>query len=250
MIYLLFVLGINLGVLPNVSAQNVEVELRVFLEGPFDISSGQMKTKLFDLGYLPGMKPKSFFGTAVPMHDPYAEDENLGKTIPTISYPEGSVDWVKVTIKDAETGASAFSGTELLLSNGEINMKSLSNGQLSNNHSYIIILVHRNHLPVESGIVTIQNNKLVYDFTSSSEGVGLKTIGKVKAMFAGNIHQGNTKSISSTINQDDIDHWRSVNGKNSSYLLEDVDLNGDISVHDQSIILENIDISSSVKIND
>lgn len=239
----------HLGSQPIITAQNVEVELKVFLEGPFDAASGQMKTKLYDLGYLPGMQPKSFFGTAVPMHDPYAQT-NSQEEMTTISYPEGSVDWVRVTIKDAGTGEAVFSGTELLLSNGTVTMNAISNELLQSDKTYIITLIHRNHLPVESGVVSINENKLAYDFTSSTEGVGLKTIGKVKAMFAGNIHQGNNKSISSTINQDDIDHWRSMNGKNSSYLLEDVDLNGDISVHDQSLILENIDVSSSVIINE
>lgn len=248
MIYFLLILGMNLGFLPISTAQSVEVELKVFLEGPFDKNSGQMKTKLYDLGYLPGMQPKSFFGKAVPMHDPYSTDQQ--QTLESVNYPEGSVDWLKVTIKDATTGEAVLSSTELLLANGDISMEAISTSLLSDDRSYIITLIHRNHLPVESGVIRVENNKLRYDFTSSTEGIGLKTIGKVKAMFAGNIHQSKSKSRSISINQDDIDHWRSMNGKNSSYLLEDVDLNGDISVHDQSLILENIDISSSVIINE
>jgi len=68
-------------------------------------------------------------------------------------------------------------------------------------------------------------------------------------MIAGNIDQTKSKSTR-VINMEDVNTWRTANGKNSSYIREDIDMNGDVSVHDQSIILENLDLSTSVKINE
>lgn len=254
MTYLLLVLALNLGIESTATSQSIQVDLKVFLEGPYDRSSGKMSTKLYDLGYLPGMKPKTFLAKPVPLHDPYADlvqnKANNNKSQPSNAYPDGSVDWVHVTIKEYESGTPVFQSTQLLMNDGSVRIKAIEDVALRSDISYVIIMAHRNHLPVESSEIKLIGNKLAYDFTSSTEAVGLKSIGKVKAMFAGNIHQSNNKSTSASINAEDISLWRKANGQNSSYLLEDVDMNGDISVHDQSIILENLDISSSVRLHE
>ena len=43
----------------------------VFLEGAYDSEEGLMRNKLNELGYLPGMKPKTFFSKKTESGQPY-----------------------------------------------------------------------------------------------------------------------------------------------------------------------------------
>ena len=232
-------------------AQSINLDLKVYLEGPYNPSSGKMNTKLYELGYLPGMTPKAFFAEPVPFFDPYDEfyDQDLkSSTDPSDIYNEKTVDWIFVSIRESDTGNIVSKQTVLLNEDGSISGGTIPHEKLSKLKKYIVVLAHRNHLPVQSTPIKLNNGKLSFDFTKSNI-IGLKEKHKVKLMIAGNIDQTKTRTTR-IINMDDVNTWRSANGKNSSYLREDIDMNGDVSVHDQSIILENLDLSTSVNINE
>ncbi len=232
-------------------AQTVSLDIKVYLEGPYDASTGSMSTTLYELGYLPGMTPKAFFAEPVPFFDPYDEfyDQTLkSSTDDSDVYNNKTVDWIFVSIREEDTGNTVSNQTVLLNADGTINGGSIPTEKLSTLKKYIIVLAHRNHLPVQSTPIKLNKGKLSFDFTNSDV-IGLKEKHKVKLMIAGNIDQTKTRSTR-VINMEDVDTWRSANGKNSSYLREDIDMNGDVSVHDQSIILENLDLSTSVNINE
>ena len=233
------------------SAQTVSLDLKVYLEGPYDASTGTMSTKLYELGYLPGMKPKAFFAEPVPFFDPYDDfhDQDLKSSTDGFgAYNDKTVDWIFVSIREEDTGNIVSKQTVLLNADGVINSSSIPTERLSSDKKYIVVLAHRNHLPVQSTPIKLNKGKLSFDFTQSNI-IGLKKKDKVMLMIAGNIDQTKTRSTR-VINMEDINTWRSANGKNSSYLREDVDMNGDVSVHDQSLILENLDLSTSVNINE
>lgn len=233
------------------TAQSVNLDLKVYLEGPYDASSGKMSTKLYELGYLPGMTPKAFFAEPVPFFDPY--DEFYDQTLKSANdgsdvYNDKTVDWIFVSIREEDTGNIVSNQTVLLNADGSISSSAIPTEKLSTLKKYIVVLAHRNHLPVQSTPIKLNKGKLSFDFTKSNI-IGLKEKHKVMLMIAGNIDQTKTRSTR-VINMEDVNTWRTANGKNSSYLREDIDMNGDVSVHDQSIILENLDLSTSVNINE
>jgi|GEM_PF-3046191 len=246
---LILILGLPLILLTSVSAQEVLIDLKAVLEGPYSPKSNRMSTKLHDLGYLPGMTPKSFFGKAVPFFDPYVQDDRQKSTKVNVTYPEETVDWIEIVITEAQSDRVVARRTTLLLSDGTVSQERFDRSLFSLTKAYKIAIQHRNHLSAQSPPLKLSNNKMTYDFTKAQD-PSLKSIGDISALYAGNIYRHPSKKAVNAINSDDITQWQSVNGKNSSYYVEDVDLNGDISVHDQSIILENLDIASSVRINE
>ena len=58
-------------------------------------------------------------------------------------------------------------------------------------------------------------------------------------MFAGNGQQVISASADTDINVNDKDLWLLQNGQNSSYYLNDLDLNGDANVQDKNLWLIN-----------
>ncbi len=236
---------------PIHAQSSIDLDIKVFLEGPYNAQAGKMSTKLYELGYLPGMKPKAFFAEAVPFFDPYGEfyDQELKTSSGDVSsYTDQSVDWIFVSIREATTGTVVANRTVLLNADGTLSAGSIPVEKLNTSAKYIVVLAHRNHLPVQSTPIKLSKGKLAFDFTNSDI-LGLKLKHKVMLMIAGNIDQTKSKSTR-VINMEDVNTWRTANGKNSSYIREDIDMNGDVSVHDQSIILENLDLSTSVKINE
>ncbi len=247
----LFIVGL-IGEPVSLATQGVSIDVKVILEGPYDAEKRKMSTKLYELGYLPGMEPKAFFAEPVPFFDPYADTDtkNLKNNINDASvYTEQTVDWLYMSIKDEDSGVVVFKRSVLLNSDGSITVDPIPLRRLIQDHTYTISIGHRNHLSIRSEKISIEDGKLAYDFTKESS-LGAKSKGKVKMMVAGNLNSTLRSLEIPTINNDDIETWRRANGNNSSYLIEDIDLNGDVSVHDQSIILENLDTSTPVIINE
>ena len=215
--------------------QKIHLDIKVFLEGPLDVKRGLMHTRLYQLGYLPGMKPKSFFGKAVPFQDPYGNDD-LKTDRSTFIYEEGSVDWILISVADAQSGEVIWRKSAVLQEDGTLHALSLSPRLLDDRSTYIVTVTHRNQTPAISGAIKVKEGRLEYDFTKDISSEWLKDIDGIAVMKAGNIAQTEL----GIVDEQDLAQWSKMNGKNSSYYLEDVDLNGDISVKDQSLILSNM----------
>ncbi len=139
---------------PEYVFSNVLVEVKVFLEGPYNQSTGQMRTDLNTGGYIPKTSP-------------YTEDPRTVESIPS-----DVVDWVLVQLRQIPDGQALTSRSAFLRKDGcivaddgttpKIRMKAVD-------RNYYIVIDHRNHLAVMSAnFVTLNGSSSVcYDFTTS-----------------------------------------------------------------------------------
>ena len=86
----------------------VTVNTAVYLEGSWD--GTEMYTKLNDLGYLPGQKPSTFFGTYSPAGQPYdiAPWNYLGTQGDTMDYTMNGIPKRRLFINSSGLGLSFF----------------------------------------------------------------------------------------------------------------------------------------------
>ncbi len=259
----------NLDTIPNVCSNAtvtitvpescVEISTKVLLEGPYNSFSGLMSTTLNNLRYLPGQDPVTFFGQETPAGQPYnvapwnyngtegdAFDYNLTGT-PNADYPTNTTDWVLVSLRtEINSNTTVCTKAALVFSNGTVQIPSgFDCCDLNINETYYVVIEHRNHLIVMSHVkVPVVNGVISYDFTNQDSyetllGFGQKNVGGKWVMYAGNGQQVNSSSADTDINVNDKDLWLNQNGQNSSYFLNDLDLNGDVNVQDKNVWLLN-----------
>ncbi len=234
---------VSFSIVPLIG-QSTSINLKVFLEGPYNSTTGRMDTKLHDLGYLPGMQPKTFFAKAVSSEDPYNPPTlKSSNTLDVSLYSQRSVDWIQVSILD-DGGKAAWVGTLLLESDGQVITNHIKNLTLDETKLYRVYVTHRNHMPARSPLLSVENNEISFDFTRADT-VGLKDMDGTVVMRGGALRSLATDGY--IIEKADIDKWEDFNGQNSSYLLADIDMDGDVSVHDKSIILSNLDASITLE---
>lgn len=202
------------------------VDVKVFLEGPYDDTTHNMNTALNKKGYLPLM-------------DPYSQGETVD-SIPSSDI----VDWVLVELRDKTNASKVIaSRAGFIKSNGEIvdiNGTSKLNFDGIPFDDYYIAVKHRNHLAVMSNSpVTLYNNTLMYNFTTGSNKfaggrIGAKEIESgVWGMMAGNSDGNNSISFSD---------FNAVanNLFQIGYRLGDHNMNGSVSVTDYNFVSNNL----------
>ena len=236
----------------------VEIIAHVWLEGAYE--GDAMYTKLNDLGYLPGQKPSTFFGTATSAGQPYAvapwlymgaegvayDQDSTGTD--DAGYPATVVDWVLVSLRTGTDRATTIcTQAALLHSDGHIEMvEEFGCCNINPDSSYYLVIEHRNHLLVMSHQkLAITNDTLTYDFRSQQSYIALLGFGQkqikpgVFVMFAGNGQQITVGASDTDINVGDKDAWLDKNGEHSSYRFQDFDMNGDVNVQDKNLWLRN-----------
>jgi len=247
----------------------VSIETSVFLEGAYDYISGKMTPQLNDLGYLPGQKPQTFFGSKTPAGQPYhispwhyKGDEGMDMDSDLVEeghsvYDVDVIDYVLVSlrtenIRDSEKCRQAG----LLYSDGTILLFSEETCcRLDHNRKYFLVIEHRNHLAVMSHIpLTVSENTLKYDFRNQDSyiealGSGQKILApEIYGLYAGNGDQTIATSSAADINVHDLSKWLIDDGLNSSYFLMDFDMNGDVNVQDKGLFLSNTGIFTDVRL--
>ncbi|MEZ5083531.1 MAG: agmatine deiminase family protein [Bacteroidales bacterium] len=205
------------------------VELKVFLEGPFN--GTKMTTILNPSGSLPLSQP---FNTS-PWNYPGAEN------VPGIPNPD-IVDWVLIEYRDAVDANSANNLTMVerqaawLLKNGNIvGLDGASNPEVNVTiaNNLFIVLHHRNHLSVLSAFpCNLVGAMYSYDFTTGM-GQAYGTNAQVE-MWPGyfGLISGDCNA-DGMINGDDKFLWIPQSGK-SGYLMEDLNLDGEADNRDKN----------------
>ncbi len=125
----------------NDFSNSVAVQIKIFLQGPYNASSDNMNTNL---------------NSAIPKTSPYSEDP---RTIQNI--PADIVDWVLVQIRTTENGPAVTSHSALLNKDGRIVADDGTTGTIrltADPGQYYIVVKHRNHLPVMSKTKVQLNN--------------------------------------------------------------------------------------------
>ncbi|HOW96802.1 MAG TPA: PKD domain-containing protein [Kiritimatiellia bacterium] len=141
---------------PDIGAYEyvMETDIRVKLAGASGPFSGDMRTDLARLGY-------------VPMHSLYAATQ-----IPRGEMPSNATDWILVELLDPQSGVSMAAEQAILRCDGTV----LSDQGGAGLHleaspgSYFLTIKHRNHLSVMSAQPLDYTNATVfYDFTTGPE---------------------------------------------------------------------------------
>jgi len=219
---------VDIGAYEAQVGQRINVDIKVFLEGPYTTSS--MGTQLNLGGYLP-------------MHQPY---DSLPWNYPGIdsvlAIPNTDiVDWVLVEMRNSETGPSgatrdkrsaiqvAFLDKDgfIVEANGTNNLNMLV---LDTNNLYPIIY-HRNHLPIMSSLpIQKVNGIYTYDFTTGPDKVyGGETACTEVSSGVWGIIAGDGNADGQVNNIDKDDYWFNQTGS-SGYLQSD--FNMDTQVND------------------
>ncbi len=241
------------------SKTDLTFDLKVILEGPYDIYNGVMNKRLNEQGYLPGQKPWTFFGTSTPVGQPYSgapwfyegdEGESYNATIANdrfAGYDDNVVDWVLLSLRTNKTkDTEVFRTAAFLHIDGSID---IVEGHEFNNleqRGYYVVIEHRNHMAVMStNLALAVNGKMSYDFSSAdSYNIGLGHGQKQLAdgtfvMIAGNPETTGGTASYTDVNIRDLNAITRDQGENSGYYQCDLDLDGDVNTQDKSICLGN-----------
>ena len=217
------------------------VDVKVFLQGPYNTASGYMKTDLRNLPDFPKNQP--YNGT------PW----NYKGTETVSTIPLDVVDWVLVELRTG-TSSSSFTAARVgfLKRDGTIVDMDGKNPVSFNGisgESYYIIIRHRNHLAImSSNKVSKINNIFTYDFTTGQSKVyginAMYYLGEGKyALYAGDINQD--KQITTT----DYTLWynSAFNGE-SGYKVADCNLDKQVTTTDYTLWYNNAFLGISSKV--
>ncbi|MBN1893756.1 VCBS repeat-containing protein [bacterium] len=134
----------------------LSLRLKVFLEGPYDEESHAMRPGLAESDLLPHQSPYSQAPATV------------------ASFPEGTLDWILIELKDPDKGETVYAGSHLLRGDGVVlgdtdNPETIVMPVL--NGSYWILIHHRNHLPLCSAapVSFASSGTVEYDFTGGPD---------------------------------------------------------------------------------
>ena len=135
---------------------NVQVPVRIFLEGPYRTSTGKMAATLNSLGLLPNLSP-------------YSEDSRYAITLPS-----NAVDWVLVELRTSPTSSALARKAALVSDEGWLMDWDRPGMPMTINvlpGDYYVVIKHRNHLPVmtASPLSLKRIDGTAYDLTASSD---------------------------------------------------------------------------------
>jgi hypothetical protein len=218
------------------------LDLKVILQGPYDQTTGLMKTTLNQRGLLPGQTPIGLYAVPTPAGQPYTGlPFSYAGTETMNSYATTVVDWVLVTLRTNQTAASkVFQVAGLLNNDGTITFINpcfnIANG------SYYVVIEHRNHMGVMSPTaIAVIGGKISFDFTvaqsfqlTNPPSFGQKTIGTKFVMYAADGKKVNVND-NYDINFNDSQLWKILSGNFDVYLLSDFDMDADTNFGDDSL---------------
>ncbi len=215
----------------------VMVDVKIFLEGAYDNSTGFMHSALANNFLIPATQifnqsPWNYMGGEVA----------AGLSI-------NVVDWVLVELRSAiDRQVIVARKAGLLLTTGRIiDVNGVTNGLLFDNlqgsGDYYIVVRHRNHLDVMSATdVSVVNNELVYDFTTSAT----QALGNEQLKDVGNdvfvLHSGDCDG-NGIINVSDFNGYETDFSIIDSYTAQgDFNLDGSVLISDFNVYRPNASV--------
>lgn len=240
------------------ASDHIAVELYAYMEGPFDMQTGQMITFLNTVrGLLPGQTPKNPATTPIPAGQPYntppweyAGTEGLDWT--DDNYIGTETDWILIgfrtgTTKDTEVAQAAA----LIHQDGSITFPNPCVLTEAMGTAFYVVIAHRNHMCIMTPeAVNVVDNQLIYDFRWSDSyiaglGFGQKQLSTGEwVMFAADANQSDMPSA--IIDGLDKGTWLEGNGIFDDYCPPDFNLDGDVNGMDKSLWFGNHGVYSRV----
>ena len=203
----------------TIDRADVIVQVKIYLQGPYDAEGDSMTTALNDGGY-------------IPLTSPYSDDPRKVSSIP------GKVtDWVLVQLRSTADGSAVASKSAFLRNDGRI---VADNGDTTHitmdagTGDYYIVIRHRNHLAVMSAATVALNDSTstLYDFTTGPDKFyGL--YGKELETGVFGIFAGDASGNGQVQNSDKNDYWKIQVGT-AGYKSADFNLNGQVQNSDKN----------------
>jgi len=241
-----------------------DVELYVFLQGPYDPALDEMNNELNTArGVLPGQSPANPIIPPTPAIQPYGVapwnymgTEGTGFT--DDSYSKKIVDWILVSFRTGVDKNTEISRSAALVrKSGKIQMLDRCAISGATGAPVYAVIEHRNHAGVMSDkLIPITGGRMTYDFRVQESYVGpdpnnpigigqIILPGGMYGMFAGDGDQtGDTFSYD--INGNDKTIWTMQNGQFGQYLISDYNMDGDANGNDKGVWQPNNGKSSRV----
>ncbi len=151
------------------NAPDIRLQVRGFLEGAYESSTGMMRDSLRSSALLPLAQPYS----ATPFS--YAGTEATNETQLAVTGNDAPVDWVLVELRDATKPATRIAAiTGLLQRDGDVMDAATGSTTLALDKisagSYYVTLRHRNHLAVTTGaaVALSASTPALIDFTQAA----------------------------------------------------------------------------------
>lgn len=227
--------GTTLKIPVTLSTEPVAVNVKVFLQGCYDETMGEMKTPLNTNAHLP-------------LHQSYTEAPYFYEGIESVAAipTPDIVDWVLIEVRENLTGPIVEQQAAFIHKNGQIvdltGLQVPIFQRLNPKLTYWIVIRHRNHLDVVSSeALSMTNNELTYDFTTQ-QSLGVAQMAEVVpntyALYAGDMTGEGIISVSDfnlfmdEIKQTPIPH----------YWWSDVNLDGVVTVDDFNQYQQNASI--------
>jgi len=220
----------------------IDLNVLVYLEGPFDM--GSMNTTLKDEGL-------------IPLNQPYnVSPWSYSGTESVAAIPDNVVDWVLVDLRDASGAAAALPATSVemqaafILNNGSVvgpDGSSVLQFTASIINDPYVVVWHRNHLGVLSATSPVEAGGIyTYDFSTALSqafggGLGYKLIDTGIYGMAGGDANGD-----GVIDAADKALWTGQAGT-KGYKASDFDMDSQVNNTDKNdLMIENQDLSSQV----
>ncbi|MCD4735070.1 MAG: carboxypeptidase-like regulatory domain-containing protein, partial [Bacteroidales bacterium] len=210
-----------------------ELDLKVFLEGPFFPANGNMFTFLNDFGYIPLTQP---YNPSLPYYTNNNPAWLYQGTESVTAIPLGVVDWILLELRDAPDGASAGPATTFekmaafLMADGSVvglDGQSLPSFNYILQNELFVVIYHRNHLSImNSGPIPMSGNGYSWDYTAYSANVYGNVLGCKELMPGvwGMISSDGSADLQVN-NIDKMDVW-AVDAALSGYLGGDFTMDG------------------------
>ncbi|GIV34145.1 MAG: hypothetical protein KatS3mg031_1680 [Chitinophagales bacterium] len=231
----------------------VALNLKVFLEGPYDPASGLMRDDLRAAGLIPLSEPFSSMGF---VHYGPGGGEFTSSAVLNVTGSNAIVDWIFVELRDKnDSSAVVASRSALLQRDGDIvdtngMQPVIFHGVACDD--YFIAIRHRNHLGFMSKNPFSLNSIFSLDFSNTSVPLygtnPQKQIGTKRVMWAGNCNQDKRLKYIGNDNDRDLILARAGVAEPTAvvpgYFNEDINLDGVVKYmgvgNDRDIILINI----------
>ncbi len=189
-------------------AGSVQIDLKVFLEGPFDQNAGLMSDALRAGGLVPLQEP--YTGIGAPQVAGGGGESTSGPVL-SVTGSSAVVDWIRVELRSTQDQGEILATRQgLLLRNGEVVM---GNGTSEITFdvapgSYFVAVGHRNHLPAMTAVpIALSASPVTVDLrvaSTATYGTGArKTMGSWTALWAGDVSSDGTIKYSGTDNDRD-----------------------------------------------
>ncbi len=228
----------------NPACNFLNADIRVCLEGVYDLNTNTMSTFLWQADLLPNGQPYAFS----PWNYAGTEGQGWGKS----NYPSTTVDWVLVSFRTGiSKGSEVHQTAALLLEDGHLyfpNQRILDSNLGS---AFYIFIQHRNHMGIlSSQAISPVNGTITIDFcvmnSMTTNGLGQKELSPGQwVMYAGDGDQ--TSDIGFDVNGQDYASWSIQNGLFDLYSSFDFNLDSDINAQDRILWSKNNGVYSQIE---